>query len=80
MSDNFSKLSWETIEKDNSWSNYEPFDGSYLTIRRAKVIGGWLIDKNIVIKRTFRTKDTDVEFNSTTSITFVPDPNYNWKL
>ena len=81
MRDNFSKLTWETIEKKNYSGNYEPYDGSSSSIRRAKVFGGWLIDKNITIKRTFRVgANNDVEFNNSTSITFIPDPNHNWTL
>ena len=82
MSDNFSKLIWETIEKQGYWNNQNPpFDGNSHTIKRAKVIGGWLIDKTMVFKRTFNTNNNiDVETNRNTSITFIPDPNHNWTL
>lgn len=73
MEDSNSILDWKTIE-----SIVSPYHRNYdtrSTIRRAKVKGGWLIDKTI---EKFLRED-DFEHSITTSITFIPDKNHDWE-
>lgn len=59
-------LHWEDINHDN---------GFYL--RRTKVFGGWLISAISDVGAAQMGRN-DCEWR--TSITFVPDPNHEWKL
>jgi hypothetical protein len=66
-------LKWEEIEHNN---------GFYL--RRAKVFGGWLVsavsDVRSPVYNGYSTPDFSSDLEYRTSITFVPDPNHEWKL
>lgn len=67
------ELKWEEINHDRGW---------YMC--RARVFGGWLISATSDVK-TLENTDTinffaNVGTEWRTSITFIPDPNCEWRI
>ena len=58
------KIEWQQIESNN---------GHYMY--RAKVIGGWLV----LVCNDVLTSDFRSGYEWRESVTFVPDPNHEWK-
>jgi len=66
------QLQWEEIEHNN---------GFYL--RRSKIHGGWLVTAISDVMTVLPDGNgirNDQAYEWRTSITFVPDPNHEWKL
>lgn len=65
-------LNWEEIKHDR---------GFYMN--RAKIFGGWLVSAISDVSSVLPNGDgimTQQGYEYRTSITFVPDPNNEWKL
>ncbi len=65
-------LKWETV------------DSTTETISRAKIFGGWLVsavnDVRSPVNNGYNQPDYPTGYEWRTSITFIPDPNHEWKL
>jgi len=70
--DKISKMKWEYIERNLFQRNAR---NSFDYIRRTKVPGGWLVE-SVKYNRSFTGKG----LGNGVGLTFVPDPNYEWKL
>jgi hypothetical protein len=67
-------LKWEEIQQDDQ----------IICMKRIKVIGGWIVQATMdALTPQYQGYDTPVQehgYQWRTSITFVPDPNHEWKL
>lgn len=66
-------LNWEDIQHDNVF-----------VLRRTKIFGGWLVSAISDVMTPQNTMEGFINnsfgYQWRTSITFVPDPNHEWKL
>lgn len=64
------------------WEEIKQNQGAYLC--RAKVFGGWLVKETQEVHLDIGDNHTSVLSNTgyewTSSITFVPDANHEWKI
>lgn len=58
------------------WQNIKHDRGFYLI--RSKVIGGWLVAAVNDVYTNWNSPTTGSEWR--TPLTFIPDPNHEWKL
>jgi len=67
------ELKWENIKHDHGFS-----------LRRAKIFGGWLVasidEVRSPINTGYNQPDYTEGYEWRTSLTFVPDPNHEWKI
>lgn len=66
------ELKWEEIKHDNGFF-----------LRRTKIHGGWLVNAIMDVNTSVPLGDsftTSQGYEWRSSITFVPDPNHEWKL
>ncbi|HYD91030.1 MAG TPA: hypothetical protein VEA37_06015 [Flavobacterium sp.] len=57
--------------------NWETIEGG---LERAKVFGGWLVRLNCDVMHAFPDGRFDGGWDWRPALTFVPDPNHEWKI
>lgn len=75
-------LQWQVIEQINQLSSAPPNVGSWIRTERAQVFGGWLV-RTILVKRDVvqagPSSPSELEADTSVSLTFVPDAGYAWR-
>jgi hypothetical protein len=87
MSDDYSKLVWEEIERDTYWPGqyYSTYtSGRSLFTERAKVKNGWLVRTRIFVRevgpRGAPGASQGIGAGEGVGLAFVPDPDHGWTL
>ncbi|MBF0384042.1 MAG: hypothetical protein HQL69_23755 [Magnetococcales bacterium] len=82
MSENFSKLSWETIEKQSSGTDDNRW---YSIIKRARIHGGWLVYAGSYSREKLEWGHEGgvgigTGLGEGLGLTFIPDRDHQWQL
>ncbi len=75
-------MQWQTIELVNQLTPAPPNLGTWIRTDRAQVIGGWLV-RTVLVKREIVQaspgSNSEMEVDTSISLTFVPDPALAWR-
>lgn len=75
-------LNWQRIEGINQPDPHDPNLGHWIATDRAKVFGGWLVRTYLTSRELAGAPGiaTVPEYNTNSSITFIPDPTWQWDV
>jgi len=74
-------LKWEVVELIDQLTPQQPKLGNWLKTERVSVPGGWLVRTILIRREAAQVPGSAVEpeYNSSVSLTFVPDASWSWR-